>query len=417
MYDDTARRLAVKVIGTVESGLDYQAVNYNDPITVGIAQWYGTRAASVLCRMRDENNAAWYGVAGSIANQLATISPSDGYWNGRYLTQSEGESLRGVMSRNQAVQNAQLTDDLEPYKQTAAEYGFDPDANTQVVLYFFSMHHQSPKSALEVVRTLDSECTLDEIHAATLAHPILGQYGSRYRTTYDLIKEGDVSGTEPPGESAPADPKRPNGNTQYLEIRGDLIIIHYTDGESVTAYPAGVNRWVPQQAKEAPPAPTPTQPGLPPSAGTGGWFHPIPGGISTSPYGPRSFDGMHYGQDWSTTTAAQGAPIYACADLVITQAYNAGGGNATAGGCVKGHTTDGAYTFCYYHMAPGSVTPNVGDTVKGGTQIGVEGQTGNVTGTHLHFEAYEGTHNDPWPPPYGNPTEPLAILRAHGVSV
>ncbi len=413
-YDDTARKLAVKVIGTVESDLNYSAVNYNDPITVGIAQWYGTRAASVLCRMRDDNPSAWHGVAGSIANQLASIDPSDTYWNMRYLTQAEGNSLTGVMSRNQEIQNAQLTEDLEPYKQTATEYGFNPDTNTQVVIYFFSMHHQSPKSALEVVRTLDSECTLDQIHAATLAHGVLGQYGSRYRTTYNLIKEGDVSGTEP--EEAPeADPVIPNGNLTYLEKRGDLIIVHFADGEQLTTYAMGVDRWAPRKAKEAPPEAPPTQPTPPPSAG--GWFHPIPGAQITSPYGPRDFDGFHWGADLSSTTLAIGRPIFAVTDLKITQAYNAGGGNVTAGGCVKGHTLDEQYTFCYYHMAQGTVKPNVGDTITAGTQIGIEGQTGNVTGTHLHFEAYNGVHNDPWPPPYGNPIEPLAILRAHGVTI
>jgi murein DD-endopeptidase MepM/ murein hydrolase activator NlpD len=76
---------------------------------------------------------------------------------------------------------------------------------------------------------------------------------------------------------------------------------------------------------------------------------------------------------------------------------------------------DGAYTFCYYHMA--SVTPTVGTTVPVGTQIGVESNTGNVTGTHLHFEAYLGNHADPWPPPYGDPVEPLTILRNHGVTI
>ncbi len=413
-YDDTARKLAVKVIGTVESDLNYSAVNYNDPITVGIAQWYGTRAASVLCRMRDTNPSAWHGVAGSIANQLATISEDDSFWNSRYLTQAEGNSLTGTMSRNQEVQNAQLTDDLEPYKKTAMEYGFNPDTNTQVVIYFFSMHHQSPKSALEVVRTLDSKCTLEQIHAATLKHSVLGQYGSRYRTTYDLIKEGDVSGTEPTPEDVP-EPEFPNGNSKYVERRGDLLVIHFADGEQLTCYPVGVERWMPGKSTPAPGEPAPTQPTPPP--GAGGWFHPIPGAQITSPYGPRSFDGFHWGDDWSSTTAAIGRPVYAVTDLKITQAYNAGGGNATAGGCVKGHTLDGAYTFCYYHLAQGTVKAKVGDTIKAGAQIGMEGQTGNVTGTHLHFEAYEGIHNDPWPPPYGNPTEPRAILRAHGVSV
>ena len=65
-YDATAKKLAVKVIGTVESNLNYGSVNYNDPITVGIAQWFGTRAAALLDRMEVENSSEWYGVEPSV---------------------------------------------------------------------------------------------------------------------------------------------------------------------------------------------------------------------------------------------------------------------------------------------------------------------------------------------------------------
>lgn len=418
-YDATAQKLAIKIIGTVESNLNYSAINYNDPITVGVAQWYGTRAANVLERMRTTNASQWYGVAASLANQLATIPQTDPYWNTRYLTTTEGESLRGVLSRNQVIQNNQLIEDMEGYKQTAISYGFDPDANTETVLYFFSMHHQSPASALEVVQTLDTTATLEQIHAATLAHPVLGQYGARYRTTYDLIDNGGVTGVDPtPEEPAPA-PSPTNGNARRVEQHGDLLMVSFEDGERIPFLPTGRGQYLPgAPGATPPPAPAPTQPPPPADNGsTGAWRHPAPGTSITSPYGPRSFDGFHWGVDLSSTTAATGVDIFAVTTLVITQAYNAGGGNATAGGCVKGHTLDGKYTFCYYHMAPGSVVPNVGDTVSAGTKIGVEGQTGNVTGTHLHFEAYNGNHNDPWPPPYGDPVEPLAILRNHGVTI
>jgi murein DD-endopeptidase MepM/ murein hydrolase activator NlpD len=61
-----------------------------------------------------------------------------------------------------------------------------------------------------------------------------------------------------------------------------------------------------------------------------------------------------------------------------------------------------------------------GDTVTAGTQLFTEGATGNVTGTHLHFEIIEGTWNDPWAPPYNNGAnfvDPLPVLRDHGVNI
>jgi len=409
-YDDNAKKLAVKVIGTVESNLNYGAVNFNDPITVGIAQWYGTRAANVLVRMYNENTSSWYGVEPSIFNQLATIDSNDSFWNSRYLTQAEGNSLVGVMTRNQAIQNAQLIDDMEVYKAVAISYGFNPDTNTGVVIYFFSMHHQSPASALEVVSTLDTECTLEQMHAACLAHPVLVQYGARYQVTYDLIHEADVSGVDPVPPAEP-EPVQPNSNARFIRTMGDSLVVHFVDGEDITYYPNGPGYWLSREAKVAPVPPPPVQP-EPPS---GAWYHPLPGGTITSPYGPRELGGFHWGCDFST---GGGGNVTAVTDLVITVAVDAyEGGNSTAGTYVKGHTTDGAYTFTYAHGVDESLAVAAGTTVPAGTVLFIEGDTGYTFGPHLHFECYEGIQFDPWAPPYGNPIDPLPVLRAHNVGV
>lgn len=410
-YDDTAKKLAVKVIGTVESNLDYQAINYNDPITVGVSQWYGTRAAGILERMRSTNAGEWYGVEPSIGNQLATIPPGDSFWNSRYLTSAEGNSLTGVLGRNQELQNTQLTEDLEVYKDVSISYGFNPDTNTQTVIYFFAMHHQSPASALEVVQTLDTTATLDQIHSATLAHPVLGKYGARYNTAYNLIKESDTAGVDP---APPQEPSQVNGNARLIQSAGDLLMVQFNDSERITFYPNGRGQWTPRKGANVP---VPVQPAPPADAGT--WVAPLTGPyVITSPYGPRGWDGVG-SYHWGVDMANGGSPgdVVSPCPLVITRAYDNGQGNQTAGTYVKGHTLDGAYTFNFYHMVVGSLSVAAGDTTITGQKLGVEGASGNVTGQHLHFEAYNGVHDDPWPPPYGEPTDPLPILRAHGVNI
>lgn len=413
MYDADAQKLAIKVIGTVESNLNYAAVNFNDPITVGVAQWYGTRAAALLQRMMNEQPYNWYEVAQSLNVQLKFVPSSDTWWNSRYLTRAEGDSLAGVLTRNQAIQNTQLAEDLEAYKATAISYGFDPDANTATVIYFFSMHHQAPASALEVISTLDTAATLDDIHAATLAHPVLGQYGSRYRTTYDLIQAADFGGVDP---EPPVEPPVvvPNSNARVIQSAGDLLMVNFENGEMVTFYPSGRGQWTPRESEADPPPPTPEQPE--PPVGSGTWFHPAPGTTITSPYGPRSFDGFHWGADLAAATPPD-IPIIAVTDIVWTVAFENGFGNATAGTYAKGHSPDGAHTWSFAHMKAGSLAVTAGTTSPAGTQIGVMGGTGNVTGPHLHLEAYVGVINDPWAPPYGNPIDPLPILRSHGVQI
>lgn len=210
---------------------------------------------------------------------------------------------------------------------------------------------------------------------------------------------------------------------RYLERVGSSIHIHYVDGKTVVTYPDGRGRWVIGVPGDTPPPETyepvpPGDPGLPPSSGD--WYHPAAGTIVTSGYGMRS-GGMHWGVDLSSTTAVTGVPIRSVTDMIVTAAVDAyEGGNLTAGTYVKGHSLDEQYTFTYNHMADESLAVTVGQTVPAGTIVGTEGQTGNVTGTHLHFEIVLGNHANPWAPPYNNGAEfvdPLPILRNHGVNI
>jgi murein DD-endopeptidase MepM/ murein hydrolase activator NlpD len=56
------------------------------------------------------------------------------------------------------------------------------------------------------------------------------------------------------------------------------------------------------------------------------------------------------------------------------------------------------------------ISVSAGQSVSVGQQLGLSGATGNVTGPHLHFEIRTT-------PNYGSDIDPLAYLRAHGVSI
>ncbi|MFF4243124.1 peptidoglycan DD-metalloendopeptidase family protein [Streptomyces sp. NPDC001822] len=68
---------------------------------------------------------------------------------------------------------------------------------------------------------------------------------------------------------------------------------------------------------------------------------------------------------------------------------------------------DGRYSQ-YAHLS--SLHVRAGQQVSGGQRIARSGSTGNSTGPHLHFEIRTG-------PGYGSDVDPLAYLRAGGVSV
>lgn len=146
----------------------------------------------------------------------------------------------------------------------------------------------------------------------------------------------------------------------------------------------------------------------------GKWVAPLPGAILTSGYGPRptpagtaDFGAFHYGLDFSTPGA--GGPVLAATDMKISIATDHG--NVTAGTYVKGQSTDGTVTLSYAHMVTGSLKVKAGDTVAAGTVLGTEGETGNVSGRHLHFEIYKGAIPDPWAQT-APVTDPCPILTA-----
>ena len=204
MYDDHAKLLGVKTIGTVESNLDWDAINYSDPITVGFVQWFGTRAASILARMKQTEH--WSGVRPSLDNDLNNVPSNSGFWTTRYLTAEEGASLLPVLTACDYIQADQMVRDMEVYKDDAVTYGMDPDADTQAMLFFFTAYHQGPVYALEVLDATGPHPTLVQIRDATLAHPVLGDYPTRYNDAYALIMAGDTSGVPDPG----GDPESPN---------------------------------------------------------------------------------------------------------------------------------------------------------------------------------------------------------------
>jgi murein DD-endopeptidase MepM/ murein hydrolase activator NlpD len=64
------------------------------------------------------------------------------------------------------------------------------------------------------------------------------------------------------------------------------------------------------------------------------------------------------------------------------------------------------YETVYAHMATGSRTVALGDTVTQGQKLGVMGSTGDSTGLHLHFELYKGR----WTADHVNAIDPMTML-------
>ncbi|HAJ27725.1 MAG TPA: hypothetical protein DCG53_10860 [Syntrophus sp. (in: bacteria)] len=89
---------------------------------------------------------------------------------------------------------------------------------------------------------------------------------------------------------------------------------------------------------------------------------------------------LHRGID---IAAPSGTPVKATADGVVSfSGWNGGGGNTVV--IEHGH----GFSSCYAHNSANKVT--VGQMVKRGETVSHVGATGNATGSHVHYEIWQG---------------------------
>ncbi|MBP0450934.1 peptidoglycan DD-metalloendopeptidase family protein [Kitasatospora sp. RG8] len=176
------------------------------------------------------------------------------------------------------------------------------------------------------------------------------------------------------------------------------------------AAPKPVQAAKPAQAPAVKPAPAAAKPAAQTPApapaavaSTSGYVSPIANPKLGTAYGVAGSmwaSGHHTGADFVAST---GTPLRAVAAGTVVKAGNGG----AYGNEVEIKLADGKYAQ-YAHLS--SIGVKIGQTVTAGQQIGLSGATGNVTGPHLHFEIRTGSE-------YGSDIDPIAYLRAHGVSI
>lgn len=136
----------------------------------------------------------------------------------------------------------------------------------------------------------------------------------------------------------------------------------------------------------APPQPAPPPPPPPGPVNPGGMVCPLPGSSFTDTYGaPRSGGRSHQGVDMF---APRGVPVYAPVGGTVT--FGSGG----AGGLTFTLSGDDGRLYFGAHMESFGASGRVSQ----GTVIGYNGDSGNATGTHVHFEIQIGGQNvNPYP--------------------
>ena len=248
---------AMYVIGEVESNWNWTAVNYNDPITIGMMQWYGTRAAALLNRVKNEMPTAYGQLAASLRSDIESHDAGSAWWTSRYLNRDEGNSIISVFQEkeNHVIQENQAIVDFEGYITALEKWGMS-QSYPKPLIFAMSMYHQSPASAGQVIATAGGSADLDRIYTVCMNHGVLGQYRNRYNTVYQRLKDWDGESNPPDfGQSGDVD-TTPGGNNPgisteesklgYIIQNGDTLILYGRDEyeKGVIFYPASGQVWI-----------------------------------------------------------------------------------------------------------------------------------------------------------------------------
>ena len=129
------------------------------------------------------------------------------------------------------------------------------------------------------------------------------------------------------------------------------------------------------------------------------WGQPLSGAMNvTSNWGVDRGDHMHAGTDFGVAIGTQVHSVYD--GKVVQVGFDKGG----YGNYVKVQHPSGVYSF-YAHLS--SQTVSVGQTVSGGSIVGLSGNTGRSSGPHLHFEIRTGSGSNK------ETVDPLKYLKGY----
>ncbi|KPI13577.1 Peptidase M23 [Actinobacteria bacterium OK074] len=137
------------------------------------------------------------------------------------------------------------------------------------------------------------------------------------------------------------------------------------------------------------------------------WVDPVQGYTLSASFDQAGslWQSSHSGQDFAVPTGTE--VVAAHGGTVVKAGANGAGDGAAYGNAIVIKHADGTYSQ-YAHLS--RIDVRVGQVVATGQHIALSGSTGNSTGPHLHFEIR--TTAD-----YGSAVDPVAFLRAKGVTV
>nr|DAW96405.1 MAG TPA: CHAP domain protein [Caudoviricetes sp.] len=176
---------ALYVVGTVEAGLRWDAVEAANLQGIGIAQWSFERRLQVLNAMKAADPTG-YAAFKTAAPEIAALMESGGAFK-RSLTSSEAAAFRTWAGRSESRDGQR--------KQFAEDYAGYPKqyTDTKMQILWVTAYHQSPANALKVPKAPN----LAQLKNNILNTYPFGPYTTRYNQAYSLLSVWDGKSNPP----------------------------------------------------------------------------------------------------------------------------------------------------------------------------------------------------------------------------
>ncbi|TLS47966.1 LysM peptidoglycan-binding domain-containing protein [Streptomyces montanus] len=291
--------------------------------------------------------------------------------------------------------------------------------------------HRRPKS-----QRLTRSIAVAGTGGAALVLPLLGATGAHATTPQTApvsVSKKAESVSEKAAKSAPVAAQKKAANRTYTVKKGDSLFkiakaqhvsggwkkLYADNRRAIGDDPALIHPGLklaigkkaasasgPVKSKAAAPSSATTTTAAKPAdapSTSSGFTLPVAGATVGTPYhlaGSMWSSGYHTGVDFVVPTGTSLKAVGA--GTVVSAGWGGAYGNQVVIKLNEGHYAQ------YAHLS--SLSVSAGQSVTEGQQIGLSGATGNVTGPHLHFEIRTT-------PDYGSDVDPVAFLRAHGVTV
>lgn len=391
------------VIGGIESNWTWTACYRADPITIGMMQNYAYNARDLLQMLREGASDGW-GAFAAGAPRLADAldaGHSDSWWTGVYVTDAEQSAwyeYATTDSNHKVQQRKWLENDVPAMESRLSSWGATVEGmGAPAFVMLMSVYHQSPQSALDIIRTVGGSASLDSVYYAALNHPVVGQYTNRQNEAWGYLRGWD-------GESAPPDFGQVDlgggGNAQtggddpkqdygYIMKFGDVLWLFGSGAlsDGIPFYPAAGQRWISSVSQ------TNVDPSPSPPTGEGGGARDSVDGRLQWPSDTAQWTTYagHLGID---IPAPQGSGTYAAADGIVV--YSGSNYHWSYGNYIRVYHPKLGLQTGYAHGYENLVS--AGQTVKKGQLIQRVGSTGNSTGPHLHFEIWNIDSENPYAP-------------------